>query len=269
MAIHMATVVQAPDALGDQGVAELKQRFRGPVLRPDDPDYDSAREIWNAMIERRPAAIARCTGTADSRGGRTVCPTSRPAGLGSRRWPQRGRKCPLRCGLTIDLSLMKGIRVAADRRRAWAQPGMRWGDFDHETTACGLASPGGTGRLAATLIEAAGLTVLVSTGLILALGIHFTYRLDALVPVGLTLLDIAGFGLLLGALAIRVASIGAILHVLQSIVLFLNGSFVPVSLFPGWLQLVARLLPTTLGIELSRTILLQGGFWFPPGRTEA
>ena len=115
------------------------------------------------------------------------------------------------------------------------------------------------GRLAATLIEAVGLTALVSTGLILALGIHFTYRLDALVPVGLTLLDIAGFGLLLGALAIRVASIGAILHVLQSIVLFLNGSFVPVSLFPGWLQLVARLLPTTLGIEVSRKILLQGG----------
>jgi ABC-2 type transport system permease protein len=42
-------------------------------------------------------------------------------------------------------------------------------------------------------------------------------------------------------------------------VLFLNGSFVPVSLFPGWLQLVARLLPTTLGIEVSRKILLQGG----------
>ena len=114
------------------------------------------------------------------------------------------------------------------------------------------------GRLAAAGIEAAGLTAVVSVGLILALGIRFTYQLDALVPVGLTLLDVAGFGLLLGALAIRVTSIGAVLHVLQGIVLFLNGAFVPVSLFPTWLQVLARLLPTTLGVEVTRRILLQG-----------
>ncbi len=115
------------------------------------------------------------------------------------------------------------------------------------------------GRLAAAVIEAVGLTALVGFGLIAVLGIHFTYRFDAVVPVVLTVLDVAGYGLLLGALAIRVNSIGAVLHVLQSIVLFLNGAFVPVSLFPGWLQLVARLLPTTLGVEVSRKILLQGG----------
>lgn len=115
------------------------------------------------------------------------------------------------------------------------------------------------GRLAAATIEAVGLTVVVGAGLIVALGIHFTYRLDAVVPVVLTILDVAGYGLLLGALAIRVNSIGAVLHVLQSIVLFLNGAFVPVNLFPGWLQLLARLLPTTLGIEVSRKLVLQGG----------
>jgi ABC-2 type transport system permease protein len=80
-----------------------------------------------------------------------------------------------------------------------------------------------------------------------------------LVPVVLTILDVAGYGLLLGALAIRVSSIGAVLHVLQSIVLCLNGAFIPVNLFPSWLQLVARLLPTTLGVEVSRKVLLQGG----------
>jgi ABC-2 type transport system permease protein len=114
------------------------------------------------------------------------------------------------------------------------------------------------GRLAAAVIEGVGLTAVVSVGLILVLGIRFTYRLDAVVPVALTVVDVAGFGLLLGAVAIRVASIGAILHVLQSIVLFLNGAFVPVYLFPSWLQLVSRLLPTTLGVEVSRKILLQG-----------
>ncbi len=115
------------------------------------------------------------------------------------------------------------------------------------------------GRLAAAVIEAVGLTAFVGVGLIAVLGIHFTYRLDAVVPVVLTVLDVAGYGLLLGSLAIRVNSIGAVLHVLQSVVLFLNGAFVPVNLFPGWLQIVARLLPTTLGVEVCRKILLQGG----------
>ncbi len=115
------------------------------------------------------------------------------------------------------------------------------------------------GRLAAATIEAVGLTAFVGVGLVVVLGIHFTYRLDAAVPVALTILDVAGYGLLLGALAIRVNSIGAVLHVLQTVVLFLNGAFVPVNLFPGWLQLVARLLPTTLGVEVNRKILLQGG----------
>ena len=86
------------------------------------------------------------------------------------------------------------------------------------------------GRLGAAIIEAVGLTTVVSAGLILALTIHLAYRWDALLPVALTILDLAGFGLLLGGLALRVASIGAILHVIQSIVFLLNGSIVPVSL---------------------------------------
>jgi ABC-2 type transport system permease protein len=114
------------------------------------------------------------------------------------------------------------------------------------------------GRLAAAATEAVGLTALVSTGLILVLGIRFDFRLDALLPIVLTILDVAGFGLLLGGLAIRVTSIGAVLHVMQGIVLFLNGAFVPVSLFPAWLQVVARLLPTTLGVEVTQKILLRG-----------
>lgn len=114
------------------------------------------------------------------------------------------------------------------------------------------------GRLGAAIIEAVGLTAVVSAGLILALAIHLAYRWDALLPVALTILDVAGFGLLLGGLALRVASIGAILHVIQSIVFLLNGSIVPVSLYPGWLQVVARLSPTTLGVEVTRKILLQG-----------
>ena len=43
----------------------FKAGFRGPVLGPDAPDYDEVRKIWNAMIDRRPGLIVRCTGTAD------------------------------------------------------------------------------------------------------------------------------------------------------------------------------------------------------------
>ena len=48
-----------------QAIEALKAGMRGPVILPDDPGYDEARRIWNAMIDRHPAAIARCSGVAD------------------------------------------------------------------------------------------------------------------------------------------------------------------------------------------------------------
>ena len=139
----MVAELRAPGAIDDSGIAELKQRFRGDILRPADPGFEPARQIWNAMIDRRPGAIARCTDTADVQaavrfarrhgllvsvrgGGHNVAGNSLSDG-----------------GLLIDLSLMRGISVDTERRTARAQPGLRWGDYDHETTACGLASPGG------------------------------------------------------------------------------------------------------------------------------
>lgn len=114
------------------------------------------------------------------------------------------------------------------------------------------------GRVVSAAIEAlAGLAVLGGV-LIPLLGIRLSFQLAAVLPLLLTLVGVAGFGLLLGALAIRVNSIGAILHVLQGVVVLLNGSFVPVNLYPGWLQVVADLLPTTLGVQVTRKLLVQG-----------
>ena len=114
------------------------------------------------------------------------------------------------------------------------------------------------GRIASAAIEAlAGLAVLGGV-LIPLLGIRLSFQLAAVLPLLLTLVGVAGFGLLLGALAIRVNSIGAILHVLQGVVVLLNGSFVPVNLYPGSLQVVADLLPTTLGVQVTRKLLVQG-----------
>ena len=104
------------------------------------------------------------------------------------------------------------------------------------------------GRLASATIEAIAVTVVAGGVLILLLRIRFSYQIEAIIPLLLTLFGVAGCGLLLGALAIRVNSIAAIFHVLQGIVVFLNGSFVPVNLYPGWLQMIASFLPTTLGV---------------------
>jgi hypothetical protein len=142
-AIPMATVLQAPKRLDDAGLAELKQPFRGEVLRPGEAAYEPVRQIWNAMIDRQPAAIARCTGTADVQ--EAVRFARRHELLVSVRGGGHNISGNALCdgGLTIDLSLMKGIYVDPERLTARAQPGLRWGDYDHETTAYRLATPGG------------------------------------------------------------------------------------------------------------------------------
>src|SRR5436309_6038172 len=61
----MAGRVAVEAQLDAEALAALRERFRGPVLTPDDPEYDEARSIWNALIDRRPALIAQCSGAAD------------------------------------------------------------------------------------------------------------------------------------------------------------------------------------------------------------
>ena len=61
----MAGRVAVEAQLDAEALAALRERFRGPVLTPDDLEYDEARSIWNALIDRRPALIAQCSGAAD------------------------------------------------------------------------------------------------------------------------------------------------------------------------------------------------------------
>lgn len=121
------------------------------------------------------------------------------------------------------------------------------------------------GRLGAILTEGL-LTAIVLGGLFaLALGITMPVRLEALVPLALTLADIAGFALLVGGLALTVNSIGAIVHVLNSVVMMINGSVVPITTFPPGLEIAAQFVPTTLGIDATRQVLFDGqtltGLW--------
>lgn len=120
-----------------------------------------------------------------------------------------------------------------------------------------------TGRLAAAMVESLVIAAVVAAfNLVILLAvqdIELTFRWSALVPLGITVVEIAGFALLFGGIALVVNSIGAIIHVVQNVILMLNGAFVPVFAFPGWLELTSKIvIPTTLGLDATRQILVAG-----------
>src|SRR5262245_30991425 len=138
-----STAETAPRPVRPEDVAALRERLRGDVLQPGDAGYEGARALWNAAVETRPGAIARCQGGADVA---AAIRLAREAGLlvavrGGGHNVAGTASCEQ--GLVLDLSPMKGIQVDPARRSAWAQPGVLWGELDHETQAFGLATTGG------------------------------------------------------------------------------------------------------------------------------
>ena len=113
------------------------------VLRQGDAGYDDARKVWNGMIDKRPALIARFTGVADVIDAVNFACTNDL--LVSVRGGGHNITGNAVCdgGLMIDLSRMKGLRVDPIRRTARAQAGLTWGEYNRETQAFGLASTGG------------------------------------------------------------------------------------------------------------------------------
>src|SRR5437762_2172211 len=119
------------------------RRFNGSLLTTGDSGYESARRIWNGMIDRRPALIARCLTPEDVR---TAVNLARTEGFPvSVRGGGHSVAGTAVCedGLMIDLSGMKAISVDARSREAVAAPGVLWGEFDAATQAHGLATTGG------------------------------------------------------------------------------------------------------------------------------
>jgi len=130
-------------ALHTTGLSAFADRFAGEIVLPADPGYDSARVVWNAMADRRPALVVRPTGVADvmaairfardhdltvavRSGGHSI------SGLST-------------CddGIVIDLSRMRGVRVEPERRTARASGGALLAELDREAQAFGLVCPVG------------------------------------------------------------------------------------------------------------------------------
>jgi FAD/FMN-containing dehydrogenase len=142
-------------AVGEAAVEQLGAVMAGDVVTPDHPEYDDARKVWNGMIDKRPALVARCKAVSDvvaavdfaRANAMTVAVRSgghSTVGYGT-------------CddGIVIDVSPMKGVKIDPDARVVQAQAGLTWGEFDAATQQYGLAVTGG--RFSTTGI--AGLTL--------------------------------------------------------------------------------------------------------------
>src|SRR5262249_20957705 len=139
------TAISGTDSIIEEAaVQELRASLHGPLLQPGDESYDEIRKVWNGMIDRRPALIARCAGVSDViavvnfvrahdvlvsvRGGGHNAPGNAVCGG----------------GVMIDLAGMRSVRIDPMRRTARAEAGATWADFDRETQAFGLATTGGS-----------------------------------------------------------------------------------------------------------------------------
>src|ERR1700679_4297343 len=131
------------ERLTDTKLAALRRALNGAVVGADHPDYDSARRVWNGQIDRRPAAIVRATSIADVMGTVRFC-------------RENGIKASVRGGghsaagkaladgaLLIDLSPMREVQVDSGRKRAVAQGGATWSNFDRACESFKLATTGG------------------------------------------------------------------------------------------------------------------------------
>jgi FAD/FMN-containing dehydrogenase len=139
MSNPVATTVDTPRNM----IQALQGAMRGEVIDRAHGLYDQARRVWNGLINRHPAVIARCAGTADVVEAVRVAREHRPAVSVRGGGHQIAGSGVCDDGLVIDLSAMKGIHVDVRARTARAQGGVTWGELDRETQLFGLATPGG------------------------------------------------------------------------------------------------------------------------------
>ncbi|MGH9653071.1 MAG: FAD-binding oxidoreductase [Bryobacteraceae bacterium] len=165
-----------------QSTDQLKASFRGDLIQPSDAAYESARKVFNAMIDKRPRLIARCVDVADVIAAVTY---GKNNGLltAIRGGGHNGGGLAI-CddGMVIDLSRMKGIHVDPAAKTVRVEPGCVWGDIDHATHAFGMATPSG-------FISTTGVGGLTLGGGIGYLTRKYGLTIDSLLSVDVVLAD--------------------------------------------------------------------------------
>ena len=154
------TLAGSEVVLDDATIDTFRAGLRGELLTTDAADYDEARRIWNGMMDKRPALIARCSGVADVIDAVNFARTHNllVAIRGGGHNVAGNASCD--DGLMIDLSEMRAVRVDPQARTVRVQGGATWGDADRETQVFGLAVPGGV----VSTTGVAGLTLGGGTG---------------------------------------------------------------------------------------------------------
>jgi FAD/FMN-containing dehydrogenase len=146
----------ATATLAPSSIESFRSIMRGEVLEPSSPSYDTTRIVWNGMIDRRPALIARCRSSADVEASVNFAREERLA-IAIRSGGHNVAGYAVCDGsLMIDMSLMNGVRVAG-LNRAFVEGGATWADVDAATNPLGRATPGG-------LISATGVAGLTLSG---------------------------------------------------------------------------------------------------------
>lgn len=123
--------------------AVLREHLRGDVITPEHPEYDAARRVWNGMIDRHPAVIARCADADDvAVAVRFACERDLPLAVRGGGHNVAGTAV---CdgGVVVDLSAMRAVRIDASGATVHVQGGATWADVDAVTTPLGRATTGG------------------------------------------------------------------------------------------------------------------------------
>jgi FAD/FMN-containing dehydrogenase len=136
-------MIQKERSISEDTLRSFAASLRGQLIHPADASYNDARAVWNGIIDKHPAFIARCTCTSDVV---TAVNFARDHSLlvavrGGGHNVAGSAVCD--GGLVIDLSAMKQIEVDATARLVRAGGGVTWGELDMATQAFGLAVPGG------------------------------------------------------------------------------------------------------------------------------
>jgi FAD/FMN-containing dehydrogenase len=174
--------IAAYDRTGPHDLAAFSARISGVVIRPGDEGYDEARLVHHANVDVRPLCIVRAASAADV--ARTVL-FARETGLdlavrgGAHSMAGHGTT---EGGIVLDLGLMKGLHIDPVRRLAWAQAGLRAGEYTAATAEHGLATPfGDTGS-----VGISGLTLGGGIGWLVR---KYGLTIDALVSVEMVTAD--------------------------------------------------------------------------------